>query len=1095
MFYLQNPLKTSFKKSSALLLATTLLTCRLFGFETPYQEDNDILEFESSFFEDDDAFEFETVFLEESDIVGFETPTQQNKNICGKAPHPMRVTARHIDPQGIGYHQGYTTLEGFFGLPQCLDTLWVPFFDVRGHVFNDGHLAANAGVGLRYLGVKRVWGGNVYYDYRNTHRQHYNQVGFGLENLGRVWDFRINGYFPVGTTKTPYYHTKFHEFKKHYAILERKHQFAMKGFDAEAGTHVKIGNKPWYFAEGIYYLENQGKATWGGKARFSIDILDYLKIEGNTSYDHIFKWIGQGQISVTAPFGHRRSIKAKSQRSCSRDVALVNRAFQAVARHEIIPVDTRHVYRKAIDPTTNSPYVFYFVDNTSHSKGTFESPFSTLLAAQVASRPNNVIYVFPGNGTTSNMNQGIILQDNQRLWGSGIAQSLPTTLGMIYIPAQTSKNPQMTNTSGNGVTLASNSYNEINGLIIRGANGDGIIGNNMTGLNLLNTSVFGSTNIGIALTQTSGPSLLTFTKVNSSNNGSDGLNIQSQNAADVTLAISQGTFIANGVSQTASGVLLASTDTSRISGTFQNSNFQNNPSAGMHLTSSSTTLLPISLNLYNNLFANNQLNGIHGDFSPGTATANVTLSKNIFSGHSNAGNRTANAACWLSFNGDNSSLTATNNEFSNNHQTGLILISNGNNNLNYTLNNNQINGNEGFGIYLSGSSLLGNIDATLSNNQINWNNSNAFYTSGNFGSATFNFTNNEYIGNCAQGLLFDGTYQGVVNQTLTESIISGNGARGIYFFGTFIHPFTSVIENNIITGNCDDGIVYQADFTFLNATINNNTLAQNGGLGLHFGSSGIILDLKCVAKNNQIFGNEEDGILIATNISDVTIEDCNINNNNGYGTRLILNPTGTQAKNITINGNSITNNKYDGIYALMAFDGFKNESTFTSSNNVVSCNSGNGISLTIMKSMGSGGTFASAINNNLVSYNTQNGIEIDLQSDDTTYNLPTSLIGNTINNNNLIGMTLLVEDQAVVNALIENNEFSYNLQQPAFQTSNRILSTASQCIVLENNVSDTGYLFDNSAGSTMTLVPVNASNVNIGSITTNGSVTYSNSCP
>ena len=26
----------------------------------------------------------------------------------------MRVTARHIESNGIGYNQGYTTLEGFF---------------------------------------------------------------------------------------------------------------------------------------------------------------------------------------------------------------------------------------------------------------------------------------------------------------------------------------------------------------------------------------------------------------------------------------------------------------------------------------------------------------------------------------------------------------------------------------------------------------------------------------------------------------------------------------------------------------------------------------------------------------------------------------------------------------------------------------------------------------------------------------------------------------------------------------------------------------------------------------------------------------------
>lgn len=1031
----------------------------------------------------------------------------------------MRVTARHIDPQGIGYHQGYTTLEGFFGLPQCLDNLWVPFFDVRGHVFNDGRLAANAGVGLRYLGVDRVWGANAYYDYRNTHRQHYNQVGFGLENLGRVWDFRINGYFPVGTTKSPYYHTKFHEFEKHYAILERKYQFAMKGFDTEIGTHVKIGSKPWYFAEGVYYLESHGKAAWGGQARLSIDILDYLRIEGNTSYDHIFKWIGQGQVSVIAPFGHRRNIKAKPQRSCSRDVALVNRAFQAVARHEIIPVDTKHVYRKAINPTTDSPYVFYFVDNTSHSLGTFESPFSTLVAAQVASGPNDVIYVFPGNGTTFNMNQGIFLQDNQRLWGSGVAQSLPTTLGMISIPAQTSTSPQITNTSGDGVTLASNSYNEVSGLIIRGATGDGIIGNNMTSLDVLNTSVFGSSNMGIALTQTSGSSLLSFTGVNASNNTFDGLNIQSQNAADVTLAISQGAFIANGVGQTANGITLASTGTSLISGNFQNSAFQNNSNDGIHLTSSSTSSLPVSLNLSNNLFTNNQLDGFYGDFSAGTATANIDLSKNTFTSNSSAGSLSSNAGCWLSFNGNNSSLIATNNQFSSNHQTGFILTNNGTNDFNYNLNGNQLIGNEGYGIYVSGASGTANINFTASNNQINLNYYEPFYTTGLFGSATFNLTSNEFSGNCDNGLYFDGTYGGIVNQTIAQSTISGNCGTAIEMVGTFNQTLTSVIVNNTISGNCGDALEYNGVFTNINtqmnnniisgncgngldyngtfslstvnAQVNNNTIAQNAGRGIYFATASTNFEL--FAENNQIFGNQNEGIAIATNASNITIQDCTINNNNSYG--ISLNLTGTEPKAVTLVSNSINNNQNDGIHTILNFTADANDNTFTTSNNTISFNSGNGIFLTVNESGSSTGMLTSMLNNNTVSYNTGNGVQVTLQDADTTFSLPTSLIGNTVNNNNLIGISLTANNHSVVNALVENNEFSYNLQQPAFQASNSTLSTASQCIVLENNVSDTGYLFHNSIGGTMTLVPIDVSSVNTGSITKTGSVTPASSCP
>jgi len=69
---------------------------------------------------------------------------------CDNTARPYRVTARHIDPNGIGYNQGYTTLEGFFPLYNDWEK-WVFFLDTRAHVFNNGKPAVNAGIGTRYL--------------------------------------------------------------------------------------------------------------------------------------------------------------------------------------------------------------------------------------------------------------------------------------------------------------------------------------------------------------------------------------------------------------------------------------------------------------------------------------------------------------------------------------------------------------------------------------------------------------------------------------------------------------------------------------------------------------------------------------------------------------------------------------------------------------------------------------------------------------------------------------------------------------------------------------------------------------------------------
>src|SRR3974390_1481326 len=63
---------------------------------------------------------------------------------CMKANHPHRIDIKHIEGKGIGYNQGYTSLDGLF------TSMWndfIPFVDLRAHVFNNGRWAANAGLG------------------------------------------------------------------------------------------------------------------------------------------------------------------------------------------------------------------------------------------------------------------------------------------------------------------------------------------------------------------------------------------------------------------------------------------------------------------------------------------------------------------------------------------------------------------------------------------------------------------------------------------------------------------------------------------------------------------------------------------------------------------------------------------------------------------------------------------------------------------------------------------------------------------------------------------------------------------------------------
>ncbi len=273
---------------------------------------------------------------------------------CCWGPKHKYVAARYTAPKGIGYNKGYTSLEGFFAPRNFRWEAWLPYLDLRGHVFDNGKCAANAGLGLRYLACSHLWGVNAYYDYRNSSHEHYHQVAVGFETLGTVWDFRINGYLPVGEKESPRFNTSA-SFEGNFLIIRTSRTFAMKGANAEVGAHVDCYEKaPLYFAAGPYYLNAGGKTAWGGELRGRVDLFSrYFRIEVNTSYDSVFKWIGQAQWSVNIPFGGRSVVNG-----CSRDALLYERAVQPVDRFEIIPEVKRHIASPATDPATGEPWVF-----------------------------------------------------------------------------------------------------------------------------------------------------------------------------------------------------------------------------------------------------------------------------------------------------------------------------------------------------------------------------------------------------------------------------------------------------------------------------------------------------------------------------------------------------------------------------------------------------------------------------------------------------------------------------------------------------------------------------------------------------------------
>lgn len=742
----------------------------------------------------------------------FAAPHKEEEN-CPNGKRHYRATVRHIESGGIGYKDGYTTLETFIASDP---SRWkaTPFLDVRGHVFNNGKWAANAGIGIRALWGNRAYGINAYYDYRNASRLHSNQVGAGLETLGKLFDFRINGYLPVGTKTSSPYHTTFGGFSGNSMLVSQKYQSAMKGADAEFGFHFgRSKSFDFYTAAGPYYFIGEAApTTWGGKARILGTFKEILTLEISDSYDRTFHNKFQGQISLTYSFGPKSKVK-KQGRTCKLANALNDRMLQPVGRQEIIVIGSERKKTIGIDPATGLPYFFVFVDNTSSSKGTYESPYHSLEQAQNNSSPNDVIYVFPGDGTTKGMDSGISLKQNQKLWGSSVKQSIQTSKGTIPIPAQSKSAPTITNqnvdTEGNAITLAAN--NSISGIAIKAALNDAIYGTDLQSLYVSSCTFENTSTFPIEACFPGKASI--FLTNNQFLNNVNGIFLTLDGNA--TLVCSKNTF--EGQTSVSNVPLEISADSNVFEVFIENNIFNNNTTGSIRFNFN--TVADATISLLNNKMTNN---GTGAQSSLGssfviipngtTDHCSIELNGNTFS--DNGSN-----SLYLHTSGEITALevTASSNIMSNNGGSGLVLATPGDS-LTLLATDNAITGinNNGIAVINATYPSIGNI--TISNNTITdiGNTSNGIAINQDFSTLNLTILNNE-IHRCEGTGILSYAPMGIDSLTLH---VSGN----------------TISNCQNLSSNAASGLDIE-QFTLLNGLVANNTLTDNTGTAIVIGST------------------------------------------------------------------------------------------------------------------------------------------------------------------------------------------------------------------------------------------------------------------
>lgn len=372
------------------------------------------------------------------------------------------ISARYNLGKGIGYEDSYSTLQLF--LTNTNHNIF-PFLDGRGHLFNNGTYAANVSLGFRTLPSCNLLGFYSFYDYRQTKHHHYQQLGGGIEFSTGSFDIRANGYLPIGSTKSPFFDINesrsltFGNFIGNsftviqQTVLNEKQEFAFKGANLEVGA--RLMQKDWilYAGAGPYaFYGHFDKKAIGGQGRLQADFRRVFSLAVSGSYDSFFKERFQGMIQFTLPFG------PTDPPICSPKIQ--NRLYEPLQRQEILVLAKQDIRIETVQTSAvGTGFHIIFVNNTNpmFGDGSFENPFNTLIAAQLASAPGDIIYVFEGDGTDTGMNMGFLFKDTQSVLGSGVDHIIQTPQGPVVFPALTPGLPLVTNAPvAPVITLANN---------------------------------------------------------------------------------------------------------------------------------------------------------------------------------------------------------------------------------------------------------------------------------------------------------------------------------------------------------------------------------------------------------------------------------------------------------------------------------------------------------------------------------------------------------------------------------------------------------------------------------------------------------------
>ncbi len=343
-----------------------------------------------------------------------------------------RLSARHTQGDGVGYQDGFTSVDWFLPLLASEpDSIW--FGDFRAILSTDAEFSSNFGTGYRWYepDQNRIYGANIFWDTRQLDDFNFNQLGVGLQTFGEIIDLELNGYVPAVNDT----HQQSVQFSGNNLLVHSAN--AQSGMDFMMGYNVPpILEFNTRVLGGVYFYDsNQTPRTTGWRVRLETALQDWLAFSATAQDDELFGKTVVVSAELRRTINHDSNVVSDSMRHKFRnadggrhDDTIRHRLADPIRRQQQI-VLTQNT-QLATD-AGNVPLTFIHVVPGAAGTGTFENPYGTITNAMGDGlAPTSIVYTPQGGAFI----EDVALVAGTQLRSNGPTQIVQSMQGPLTLP-------------------------------------------------------------------------------------------------------------------------------------------------------------------------------------------------------------------------------------------------------------------------------------------------------------------------------------------------------------------------------------------------------------------------------------------------------------------------------------------------------------------------------------------------------------------------------------------------------------------------------------------------------------------------------------